>query len=131
MPPVQKSKALLCLIICEASKSGSIKRKYLSRQTRFVYDNGQVTLKEEEPDMLVLTRKPGQRVYIGDEVKITLMEIRGNQVRIGIDAPSSVRIYREEIYLQIEEENKSAAVFTPAAQDDLSGVIDAWKKKDA
>ncbi len=73
--------------------------------------------------MLVLTRKPGQSVYIGDDVKITLHGIRGNQVRIGIEAPSSVKIYREEIYLQILEENKAAAEEAPT---DLAGVARAW-----
>ncbi len=76
--------------------------------------------------MLVLTRKPGQSVYIGDDVKITLHGIRGNQVRIGIDAPSSVKIYREEIYLQILEENKVAAADTPS---DLGDVAKAWADK--
>jgi carbon storage regulator len=76
--------------------------------------------------MLVLTRKPGQSVYIGDDVKITLHGIRGNQVRIGIDAPSSVKIYREEIYLQILEENKVAAAETPS---DLGDVAKAWADK--
>ncbi len=75
--------------------------------------------------MLVLTRKPGQSVYIGDEIKITLHGIRGNQVRIGIEAPSAVKIYREEIYLQILEENKSAAAELPA---DLEGVAKQWSE---
>lgn len=74
--------------------------------------------------MLVLTRRPGQSVYIGDDVKVTLVEIKGNQVRIGIDAPSSVRIFREEIYLQILEENKSAAALSADAPVDLKGLGD-------
>lgn len=78
--------------------------------------------------MLVLTRKPGQSVYIGDEVKVTLMEIRGNQIRVGIDAPSSVRIYREEIYLQILEENKNAAELSVAAAPDLAEVAKSWSE---
>ena len=59
--------------------------------------------------MLILTRKPGESLYIGDDVKVTIVEIKGNQIRVGVDAPSDLRIYREEIYLQILEENKSAA----------------------
>ena len=59
--------------------------------------------------MLILTRKPGESLFIGDEVKITVIEIKGNQIRIGISAPKDLRIYREEIYLQIIEENKEAA----------------------
>jgi carbon storage regulator len=69
--------------------------------------------------MLVLTRRPGQSVYIGGDVKITLVEIKGSQVRIGIDAPSSVRIYREEIYLQIQEENKLAASETISSPKEI------------
>lgn len=59
--------------------------------------------------MLILTRKPGESLFIGESVKITVMEIKGNQIRIGIDAPKELRIYREEIYLQIIEENKMAS----------------------
>lgn len=78
--------------------------------------------------MLVLTRKPGQSVYIGDEIKITLHGIRGNQVRIGIEAPANVKIYREEIYLQIQEENQQAAAELPKDAD-LAGVAEAWASK--
>ena len=59
--------------------------------------------------MLILTRKPGESLYIGDAVKITIVEIKGNQIRVGIDAPRELRIYREEIYLQIQAENTAAA----------------------
>ena len=48
--------------------------------------------------MLILTRKSGQSVHIGDEIKITVIEIKGNQVRIGVDAPRHVAVHREEIY---------------------------------
>lgn len=81
--------------------------------------------------MLVLTRRPGQSVYIGDDVKVTLVEIKGNQVRIGIDAPSSVRIFREEIYLQILEENRSAAELSTDLGPDLSGVAQVWSASKA
>jgi carbon storage regulator len=73
--------------------------------------------------MLVLTRKPGQSVYIGNDIKVTLHGIRGNQVRLGIDAPGNVRIYREEIFNQILEENQSAASDLPT---DLAGVAKVW-----
>lgn len=76
--------------------------------------------------MLILTRKPGESLYIGDDVKVTIVEIKGNQIRVGIDAPSDLRIYREEIYLQILDENKKAAegVLLDNALDELSG---GWK----
>jgi carbon storage regulator len=79
--------------------------------------------------MLILTRKPGESVYIGDDIKVTLMEIKGNQVRVGVEAPSSVRIYREEIYLQILEENKSAAALSADAPADLGDVAKNWKSQ--
>ena len=79
--------------------------------------------------MLVLTRKPGESLYIGDDIKVTLHGIRGNQVRIGVEAPPSVRIYREEIYLQILEENRSAAKLSAESPNDLGGVATAWKSK--
>jgi carbon storage regulator len=79
--------------------------------------------------MLVLTRKPGQSVYIGDDIKVTLHGIRGNQVRIGVEAPPSVKIYREEIYQQILEENKSAAALPSTGQADLSDMFKSWKDK--
>lgn len=79
--------------------------------------------------MLVLTRKPGESLYIGDNIKVTLHGIRGNQVRLGVEAPPSVRIYREEIYLQILEENKSAAQLSADSPSDLGSVATAWKSK--
>ena len=77
--------------------------------------------------MLILTRKPGESVYIGDDIKVTLMEIKGNQVRVGVDAPRSVKIYREEIYLQILEENRTAAEASTELPADLDAMAAAWK----
>ena len=73
--------------------------------------------------MLILTRKPGESLYIGDDVKVTIVEIKGNQIRVGIDAPADLRIYREEIYKQILEENKNAAeaVMSGSALEQLTG----------
>ncbi len=59
--------------------------------------------------MLILTRRTGASLMIGDSVVVTVFEVKGNQVRIGIDAPKNVTIYREEIFKQIQEENKAAA----------------------
>ena len=70
--------------------------------------------------MLILTRKPGEALFIGDKIKVVVVEIKGNQIRLGIEAPSDVRILREEIYSQILEENKSAAA--PVSGDSLAGL---------
>lgn len=76
--------------------------------------------------MLILTRKPGESLYIGDNVKITIVEIKGHQIRVGIDAPAELRIYREEIYLQILEENRKAAEASGDADRGLEGLSNAW-----
>lgn len=59
--------------------------------------------------MLILTRRPGERVVIGDEILVTVMAVSGHTVRLGIAAPSGVPIYREEIWLAVREENRAAA----------------------
>ena len=59
--------------------------------------------------MLALSRKTNQSIMIGNDIEITLLEIKGDQVKIGINAPKSVPIYRKEIYVQIQDENKKAS----------------------
>jgi carbon storage regulator len=59
--------------------------------------------------MLILTRRPGERVVIGDEVLVTVMAVSGHTVRLGIAAPDGVPIYREEIWLAVKDENRAAA----------------------
>ena len=54
--------------------------------------------------MLILTRRIGESVYIGDEVRLTVLGVRGTQVRIGINAPKDVPVHREEIYYRIKHE---------------------------
>jgi carbon storage regulator len=63
--------------------------------------------------MLILTRRPGERVVIGDDVLITVMGVSGHTVRLGIEAPQGVSIYREEIWLAVREENQAAAAADP------------------
>jgi carbon storage regulator len=70
--------------------------------------------------MLVLTRKPRQKIVIGDDIVVNIVEVQGDNVRLAIDAPRNVKIYRGEIYSAIQDENKSAAV--PVGKLDLSGL---------
>jgi carbon storage regulator len=58
--------------------------------------------------MLVLTRKLGENIRIGDSVKITVLEVRSGQVKLGIEAPPEVKVHREEIYARIQEEARRA-----------------------
>ena len=58
--------------------------------------------------MLALTRKKGESLVINNNIEITVLEIRGDQIKIGIQAPKDVPIYRKEVYLQIQKENEEA-----------------------
>jgi len=66
--------------------------------------------------MLVLTRKAGESIQINDDIKITVIEVKGRNIRIGIEAPKTTKVYREEVFLKIKEENKIASA-TPAEFD--------------
>jgi carbon storage regulator len=62
--------------------------------------------------LLILTRKVGETVAIGDDIQVSVVEIKGTQVKLGIRAPKNVEVHREEIYLKIQEENRRAALVT-------------------
>lgn len=59
--------------------------------------------------MLILTRRVGETLMVGDEVSVTVLGVKGNQVRIGINAPKDVSVHREEIYLRIQKEQDEEA----------------------
>ncbi len=69
--------------------------------------------------MLVLTRKSGEGIVIGDQIHVVVIEVNGNQVRLGIEAPAGIRIYREEVLAKIMLENKKAAGMDPKRLKDL------------
>jgi carbon storage regulator len=62
----------------------------------------------KEFEVLVLTRKLGESIAIDDNIKITVVQIKGKQVRLGIQAPSDTKIHREEVYVAIQDQNKEA-----------------------
>jgi carbon storage regulator len=59
--------------------------------------------------MLKITRRAGERIILGDDIVVTLLEISGQTARIGIDAPRSIPVYREEIWIEVKRENEAAA----------------------
>jgi carbon storage regulator len=63
--------------------------------------------------MLIVTRRSGEKIMLGDDIVVHIMEIVGNSVRVGIQAPRSVPVYREEIWNAVREENRAAADSAP------------------
>ncbi len=72
--------------------------------------------------MLVLTRKLGESIAIDDHIKIVVVQIKGKQVRLGIQAPKETKIHREEVYSAIQDQNKEAAK-TSVAVNQVSKVL--------
>ena len=70
--------------------------------------------------MLVLTRKVGESIAIDDDIKITVVQVKGKQVRLGIVAPAKTKVHREEIYLAIQEQNRAAAESQPLPSKKLA-----------
>lgn len=67
--------------------------------------------------MLILTRRLGEQIAIGDDIKITILDIKGKNIRIGVEAPVSVSVHRGEVYRLIQEENLQAAAFDDKLPD--------------
>jgi len=76
--------------------------------------------------VLILTRKSGERITIGDRIRVTILEIKGKQVRLGIEAPKDTRVHREEIFQKIQHENRLAARTTAKAFETLASF---WDKR--
>jgi len=66
--------------------------------------------------VLVLTRRANQSIMIGHEIVVTVLEVRGDQVRLGIKAPRSIDVHREEIFAQLQQANRDAVRATPDAE---------------
>ncbi|GBE28868.1 hypothetical protein BMS3Bbin03_02821 [bacterium BMS3Bbin03] len=73
--------------------------------------------------MLVLTRKSGESLIIGDDIEIVIIEARGSQVKIGINAPSEIKVYRKELYEKIKRENVTAAQSKDKSVASLAEII--------
>ncbi len=79
--------------------------------------------------MLVLTRKAGEGIIIGDDVRITIVEIKGGSIRIGIDAPRHMKVHRQEVYDKIKQENQEATQWEMADLSALSSIMSTGRKK--
>ncbi len=73
--------------------------------------------------MLVLTRKRGERILVGEDIVITILDIKGDAIRIGVDAPSGVRIQRHEVIAAIAEANVAASAADAAAGSTLAALL--------
>lgn len=80
--------------------------------------------------MLILTRRVGETIVIGDNVVVTVLGIKGNQVRIGINAPKDVSVHREEIYQRIQQEKNTTPVAQPEEAPAPAAAAPARKKRE-
>ncbi|MGQ7844197.1 carbon storage regulator CsrA [Granulosicoccus sp. 3-233] len=74
--------------------------------------------------MLILTRRVGETLMIGDEVSVTVLGVKGNQVRIGVNAPKEVAVHREEIYARIKKEQEGSAASGDVSTDAKSFAVE-------
>lgn len=73
--------------------------------------------------MLILSRKTNERIIIGENIEIAVVDIRGDQVKLGIVAPKSVKVYRQEVFDAIQEENRKAATATTDSLPSWEGLL--------
>ncbi|MBD5626389.1 MULTISPECIES: carbon storage regulator CsrA [unclassified Desulfovibrio] len=76
--------------------------------------------------MLILTRRPGESLYLGENIRITVLGIQGRQVKLGLDVPSDTTVYREEVYKRVIEENRRALA---TKNEDLMVAAELWQAK--
>ena len=74
--------------------------------------------------MLALSRKPGESVIIGNDIELTILEVKGEQVKVGIKAPKSVAIYRKELFEQIQESNREASRASEKGMKDINKIFE-------
>lgn len=72
--------------------------------------------------MLILSRKIDEKIKIGDNITITLIDVHGDQVKIGVEAPKNVKVFRQEVFDAIQSENKAAAVENKVSDEEKSAI---------
>ena len=76
--------------------------------------------------MLILTRRPGESLYWGENIRITVLGIQGRQVKLGLDVPADTTVYREEVYKRVIEENRRALA---TKNEDFMVAAELWQAK--
>ncbi|WP_040370691.1 carbon storage regulator CsrA [Alkalidesulfovibrio alkalitolerans] len=76
--------------------------------------------------MLILTRRPGESIHVGDTMKITVLSVKGRQIKIGLEVPEDVPVYREELYVKVKEQNSLAL---QTLENDLMAAAELWPGK--
>jgi carbon storage regulator len=79
--------------------------------------------------MLVVSRRPGQSILVGPDIEVVVLEVEGNQVRIGINAPRAVRILRRELHVQVERENRRSVDEGNATPETLGELADELRAR--
>lgn len=80
----------------------------------------------EHVRMLILTRRPGESIHLGDTIKITVLSAKGKQIKLGLEVPEDMPVYREELYRKVKEQNKMAL---PSSDQDILAVASIWRKE--
>lgn len=80
--------------------------------------------------MLVLSRRPGESIVIGNQVVVTVIEVKGDQVRVGIDAPREIQVHREEVFRELEAQNARAAGSSQRARHVVARMPGAARRPD-
>ena len=75
--------------------------------------------------MLILTRRPGESLYVGENIRITVLSLQGKQVKIGLEVPDDMTVYREEVYKRVMEENRLAI---ETSNEDLLLAATLWQE---
>lgn len=78
--------------------------------------------------MLILTRRPGESLYLGDDIKLKVLSVQGKQIKLGLEVPEEMTVYREEVYLRIKEQNRQALECT---DQDLLQAATLWQRKES
>lgn len=76
--------------------------------------------------MLILTRRPGESIHVGDTMKITVLSVKGKQIKIGLEVPGDVPVYREELYVKVKDQNRLAL---ESLENDLMAAAELWPGK--